>query len=122
LNKKQFEAVREIALSLPGIVESVSYGTPSFKLKDKLLARFHEDGESLVLKMDVETRDMMLQMNPQVYSITDHYLKYPYVLVKLHNADLADLKGHFQAAWRQIAPKRMIKELDSGNGSSGGRS
>ncbi|TMV50145.1 MmcQ/YjbR family DNA-binding protein [Paenibacillus mesophilus] len=121
MSENAFEAVREIALSLPGVVESVSHGMPSFKLKDKLLARFHEDGESLVLEMDVETRELMLQINPQVYSITDHYMKYPYVLVKLRNADPDDLKGHLLAAWRLIAPKRMIRELESGYGSPGGR-
>jgi hypothetical protein len=104
-----------MALSFPGVAEAISYGTPSFKLKDKLLARFHEDGVSLVLKMDVETRDFLLQAEPEVYSITDHYKNYPYILVKLVNADLEDLKGYFHRSWRSHAPKKRLNELEQQN-------
>jgi hypothetical protein len=108
-----------MALSLPGVTESVSYGTPSFKLKDKLLARLHEDGVSLVLKMDLSARDIVMQVNPEVYSITEHYRKYPYVLVKMTEADPNDLREHFHDAWRSVAPKKMIKEFESGSGPTG---
>ncbi|WP_176705885.1 MmcQ/YjbR family DNA-binding protein [Paenibacillus hemerocallicola] len=121
MNSERFEAIRRMALSLPGVTESVSYGTPSFKLKDKLLARLHEDGVSLVLKMDLSARDIVMQVNPEVYSITEHYRKYPYVLVKLTEADPNDLREHFQAAWRTVAPKKMFKEFESGSGPTGER-
>lgn len=35
-----FETVCEIARTLPGAEESTSYGTPAFKVKGKLFARF----------------------------------------------------------------------------------
>ena len=43
-----FETVREIARTLPGAWRGV-YGTPAFKVKGKLFARQHQDGESLVM-------------------------------------------------------------------------
>ncbi|MBD2868253.1 MmcQ/YjbR family DNA-binding protein [Paenibacillus arenilitoris] len=110
MEHNRFEAFRRMALSFPGVVEAVSYGTPSFKLKDKQLARFHEDGVSLVLKMDMETRDFVLQAEPVVYSMPDHYKKYPYVLVKLAEADMDELKGHFLRSWRANAPKKLLRE------------
>lgn len=103
------ESFRKMALSIPGVIESKSYGTPSFKIKDKLLARFHEDGESLVLKMDLETRDFHIQINPETYYITDHYKQYPYVLVRLHKVDFEELKGHLLRIWTSIASKRLLK-------------
>ncbi|MDF2650988.1 MAG: hypothetical protein K0Q73_6793 [Paenibacillus sp.] len=106
------KAFRMVALSLPGMIESVSYGTSSFKLKDKLLARFHEDGESLVLKMDFETRDFLLQVNSETYFITDHYKNYPYVLVRLNEVHLEELRGHLLKIWKSHAPKKLLAQLE----------
>ncbi|WP_199620760.1 MmcQ/YjbR family DNA-binding protein [Paenibacillus alkalitolerans] len=114
-----FESFRKMALSLPGVAESVSYGTPSFKLKDKLLARFHEDEASLVLKMDFETRDFLLRVNPETYYITDHYKNYPYVLVRMRNADLKELNGHLQRIWKSHATKKLLQTFEERQGNDG---
>ena len=54
-----FDTVREIAQTLPGAEESTSYGTPAFKVKKKLFARQHQDGESLVIGVDFDQREEM---------------------------------------------------------------
>ena len=51
-----FDTVREIARELPGAIESTSYGTPAFKVGKCLFARQHQDGESLVIKIDPAQR------------------------------------------------------------------
>ncbi|XID94893.1 MmcQ/YjbR family DNA-binding protein [Paenibacillaceae bacterium WGS1546] len=107
-----FEAFRKMILSLPGMAESVSYGTPSFKLKDKLLARFHEDGETLVLKTDFETRDFLMSVDSNTYYITDHYKNYPYVLVRMSSVDMEELAGHVRSLWKSLAPKKLLKEYE----------
>ena len=43
------DRIREIAFSFPGVTEASCYGTPAFYLNKKLLARFKEDGLSLVI-------------------------------------------------------------------------
>jgi hypothetical protein len=78
-----FEQVRKIALALPNVEEGTSYGTPAFKTSRKLLARLKEDGDSLVVATTFEEREEMMEADPQTYYITDHYLKYPWVLVRL---------------------------------------
>jgi hypothetical protein len=78
-----FEQVRKIALSLPSVEESTSYGTPAFKVSGKLLARLREDGDSLVVGTTFEEREEMLAADPETFYITDHYLKYPWILVRL---------------------------------------
>jgi hypothetical protein len=78
-----FEQVRKIALSLENVEESTSYGTPAFKSGGKLLARLREDGDSLVVGTTFEERQEMLDADPETYYITDHYLKYPWILVRL---------------------------------------
>jgi len=86
--------VRKIALSLANVEEGTSYGTPAFKVDGKLLARLREDGESLVVGTTFEEREEMMATQPETYYITDHYLKYPWVLVRLsrvHSDSLRDL-------------------------------
>jgi hypothetical protein len=89
-----FKDVRKIALSLDNVEESTSYGTPAFKINGKLVARLKEDGESLVVGTTFEEREEMMGAEPKTYYITDHYLKYPWVLVRLsrvHSDTLRDL-------------------------------
>jgi hypothetical protein len=95
-----FEDVRRIAMSLENVEEGTSYGTPAFKVRGKLLARLREDGDSLVVGTTFEEREEMMAAEPETYYITDHYLKYPLVLVRLsrvHSDALRDLLGR---AWR----------------------
>src|SRR5580693_9268706 len=95
-----FENVRGIALKLPGVEESTSYGTAAFKAGGKLLARLREDGESLVVGTTFEERAEMMAAEPETYYITDHYLKYPWVLVRLSRVHPDALRDLLARAWR----------------------
>jgi hypothetical protein len=91
-----FEDVRRMALSLENAAEGTSYGTPAFKTGGKLFARLREDEESLVVGTTFEEREELMAGEPETYYITDHYLKYPWVLVRLsrvHPDALRDLLG-----------------------------
>lgn len=91
-----FEDVRRIALALDGVTESTSYGTPAFKVGGKLIARLREDNESFVVGTTFEERAELMAAEPDTYFITDHYVKYPWVLVHLsrvHPDALRDLLG-----------------------------
>jgi hypothetical protein len=95
-----FDAVRKIGLALPGVEDGTAYGNLALKAHGKLLAcvpthRSAEPG-SLVVKMDFEDRAELLAAAPDVYYVTEHYVGYPSVLVRLSrvNADvLRDLLG-----------------------------
>src|SRR5256884_5000925 len=87
-----FDTVREIAQTLPGAEESTSYGTPAFKIKGKLFARQHQDGESLVIPMDFDEREDMMSTAPNKFYITDHYLNYPWMLVRMSNVSKDELR------------------------------
>jgi hypothetical protein len=95
-----FEEVRGIALSLKNVEEGTSYGTPAFKAGGKLLARLREDGDSLVVGTTFEEREEMMAAEPDTYYITDHYLKYPWVLVRLSRVDPDALRDLLSRAWR----------------------
>lgn len=109
-----FETVREIARALPGIEEGTCYGTPAFRVRGKFLSRLKEDGETLVVRIDFDTRDILMQADPETYFITDHYAGYPAILVRLARVDRDDLAKLLEDSWRQAAPKRLIAEYERG--------
>jgi hypothetical protein len=100
-----FKDVRKIALSLENVEEGTSYGTPAFKVDGKLLARLREDGESLVVGTTFEEREEMMAAEPETYYITDHYLKYPWVLVRLSRVPSSSLRDLLNRALRLASGK-----------------
>lgn len=108
-----FETVRDIALSLPDVEESTSYGTPALKARGKLFARLHQDGHHLVLKCELLEREMLLQAAPDVFSITDHYQDYPWILVDLSTVSRQALPDMIERAWRMVAGKKQLGQHGS---------
>jgi len=106
-----FDTVRQIALTLPGAEESTSYGTPAFKVKGKLFARQHQDGESLVVGVDFEEREEMMSAAPEKFYITDHYLNYPWMLVRMSKVRPDELRDLLIRSWRRAAPKNLLASL-----------
>ncbi|MFC4597201.1 MmcQ/YjbR family DNA-binding protein [Cohnella hongkongensis] len=107
-----FQRLRRLTRSLPEVEEGTAYGTPAFRVGKKLLARLHEDRVTLVLRIDLESRDFLMQAHPEVYFITDHYRNYPYVLVRLDAIGTDELKGRLELAWRSCAAKRVLAMYD----------
>ena len=103
---------REIALALDKVEEGTSYGTPAFKVQGVLFARLRDDIGALVLRTTMEERPELMVADPETYFITDHYLDYPYVLVRLSRVHPDALRDLLRAAWRlaaeskRTAPKR----------------
>jgi hypothetical protein len=95
-----FEDVRKIALKFPHVEDGTSYGTPALKVKKKFFVRLREDGDSLVIGVPFEERDALMAEQPETYYITDHYLKYPYVLVRLSKVSEDALRDLLKGAYR----------------------
>ena len=105
-----YARVQEIAREFAGVEDSTSYGTPALKVCGTLLARLKEDGETLVLKTTFADRDLLLVAAQDVFYLTDHYLKYPWILVRLPRIDESFLRELIAEAWRLSAPSRFVKE------------
>ena len=104
--------VRKCAMALPGVVEATSYGTPAFKVRGKLLARMHQEEPAVVIRFDRDDRALLIDSDPETFYITDHYLNYSWVLVRLANATEDILGGLLEQAWRQYASKKQLAEYD----------
>jgi len=106
-----FDTVRQIAKTLPGAEELTSYGTPAFKVKGKLFARQHQDGESLVVGVSFEEREEMMSAAPEKFYITNHYLNSPWMLVRLSKVRPDELHDLLIGSWRRAAPKQLKASL-----------
>jgi hypothetical protein len=104
---------RKIALSFPETHEKESYGNQAIFVAKKFFTRYRKNDDSLVFIVDsMETRDMMLELDPKTYFITDHYKDYPSVLVRMERITPDELKLMLERRWRQIAPKKLVKEIE----------
>lgn len=121
-----FEDVRRLALALPETSEKTSWGSMSWRVKDKgfvwerpisqadrkamgddapdgpiLGVRTADEGEKLALIAD----------NPEVYFTIPHFDGYPAVLVRLDRIDQAELEELITEAWCNRAPKRLAAQF-----------
>ena len=90
--------VRELALSLPGTIERPSYGTPGFRVKDRLFARLREDPAALVVW--TEEKEALLLSEPEKFFTTPHYDGHPMVLVRVEAVDRDELGELLGDSWR----------------------
>src|SRR5262245_62162889 len=97
-----FDIVRELARALPDIEESTGRGEPSLKVRGKLLVcpAIHKSAEpdSLVVKIGFDQRAELIAEDPDVYYVTDHYVNYPSVLVRMSRIDRDALRGLLKMA------------------------
>jgi len=103
-----WDTVRQLALELPGAEEGASYGTPAIKIKKKLMIRLREDGEAFVLACSFADRELLRAEQPEIFYITDHYLNYPWVLVRFATVRHDQLNDLLQRAWKLVThPKKL---------------
>lgn len=105
-----FEVVREIALALPDVEESTIHGAPSLKVRGKLLAcpAIHSSAEpdTLAVRFDPDERASLISEEPDTCYVTDHYVKYPTVLVRLASINRSDLRDLLERAWHFVTSKK----------------
>src|ERR1700752_757354 len=106
-----FDTVRKIGLALPGVEESTAYGSPALKVQGKLLAcvpanRSAEPG-SLAVRVDFNDRAELLAEDPDVYYVTDHYVGYSAVLVRLSRVNPDVLRDLLRMAYKFVTRKAV---------------
>lgn len=106
-----YDTIRRMALTLPNVEESTSYGTPALKVKGKLFIRWRteDDADTIALKMPFDQREELMTADPESYFITDHYRNYPCVLVRLSKVPPDALHELIQIGYREALPKRRGK-------------
>ena len=119
-----FDVVREMALKLPDIEESRIHGAPSLKVRGKLLAcpALHRTAEpnTLAVRIGLDQRAALLAAEPDVYYVTDHYVSYPTVLVRLSRIDRDSMAALLERAWQFVTSKGKPR-MSRGSNRTGSR-
>lgn len=104
-----FDTVREIGLRLPGVEESTAYGSPALKVRGKLLACIpvnrSAEPASLAVRVDFDERAELLAADPDLYYVTDHYVGYDAVLVRLSRVNPDVLRELLGMAYKFVTRK-----------------
>lgn len=112
-----FDTVRAIGLKLPGVEESTAYGAPALKLHGQLLACIPSnrsaEPDSLVVRVDFDDRAELLAADPHVYYVTDHYLGYTAVLVRLSRVTPGKLRDLLGMAHKFISQNKAAPRASS---------
>ena len=106
--------VRRIALSLPETVEKPWFGTPGFRVKDKLFLRIRSEAEGglVVFVSDLGEKEALLHSDPKKFFTTPHYDGYPAVLVHLDAIDVDELQELIVESWRIKAPPKVLAKWE----------
>ncbi|XYH95785.1 MmcQ/YjbR family DNA-binding protein [Sorangium sp. So ce1128] len=108
-----WEQLCKLGLALPEVVEDVWFRTPALKVRGKSFVRLKEDGQSVVFLLEsVDEQEFLIETQPDIYFITDHYRGYPAVLARLSALRAPECRMRLERAWRLKAPKTLLKQLD----------
>lgn len=117
--QRGYERYLKIARELPGVEESTGYGTPAVRVRGKFISRWRTEAEgALAIRCDFLDRQMLLQAQPEVFFVTDHYRDYPMILVRLDKVRADALRDVFERAWRRVAPESLVSSWQA-DGASG---
>jgi hypothetical protein len=98
-----------LAAHLPGVETAPHYGKLWLKVAGKTLAGPCREPGALAVHCPVELKEHLIEARPDLYYDTDHFRGWPAVLVRMAAIDDETLGDRLEAAWRQRAPKKLLK-------------
>jgi hypothetical protein len=108
-----FDAAIKIGRTLPDVEVTTTWGAQALKVRGKLFAcvAINKSAEpnSMVVRMDTAQRDLLIEEDPETYYVTDHYVDYQCVLVRLSRVSPDALRDLILGAHRFISQKTKKK-------------
>lgn len=110
------ELFRQLALGLPEAEESAHMGHPDFRVRGKIFATLGYPDESWgMVKLTPEQQEEFVREDPDVFRpVPGGWGRKGNTHVCLAAATEETLRPAFRAAWRNIAPKRLIQQVEHG--------
>lgn len=101
---------RKTMLSMDGTSEGPYFGRPSVFYGEKFVGRVHDREEAVALRVgSIEMRDVMLEAEPKLFYVTDHYRPWPMLLARLKALDTRTLKDLVLARIGEIEARTKKK-------------
>jgi hypothetical protein len=107
------ETLRKIALALPEAEERETWGTPTFRVRNKIFAMFSEGGREVWMKSTHDEQRALVAMEPDTYFVPPYVGPSGWVGVVLSAAtDRDEIRELMTEAWRLTAPKRLAASFE----------
>jgi hypothetical protein len=117
---RSWAAVRDFLVEFPGCEKEPAGGREVVRVSEKVLAylaineRSRPSGVAgneafVIVRIDLDRRQHLLEMNPEAFFVTPHYQNYPGVIVRLSTVDQKQLRDLLVDACRLVAPKRLTQ-------------
>ncbi|QQR40491.1 MmcQ/YjbR family DNA-binding protein [Devosia rhizoryzae] len=96
------------ARGLREVEQSTSYNTPALKVAGNAFVRMLDD-TTAVLQCPVDQKVLLMEISPEIFFETDHYVGHDAVLVRLDQISDEELALKLEDAWTFKAPERLRK-------------
>lgn len=105
---------RRLALSFPEAAESAPQGVPEFRVRTKTFASLgHPEGERGTVKLTPAEQARYMAADPQqVFLAKGPRGQRGWTVVHLAAANTKLLQAALVAAWRNAAPKQLVREYE----------
>ncbi len=102
---------RKIMLAIKGTDERPYFGKPAVFYAENFVGRVHDKEDAVALRVGtIEMRDVMLEAEPKLFYITEHYKPWPMLLARLAVLDRTTLKELIAARMGEIDAKAKKKK------------
>lgn len=107
---------RKMTLGFPESSEDSHMDHPDFRVKGKIFATLGPDEDWGALKLTPEQQEFLIRAEPAAFKPANGaWGKRGYTIVTLIEAKEDDVRHALTQAWRNTAPKSMVKQFDEKN-------
>jgi hypothetical protein len=105
------ETARQLALSLPEAEEKSHFGTPDFRVKNKIFATVHVDKQYMMVKLPVVDQSVFCAFDKEVvFPVPGGWGRKGATFFNLKKVKKAMLLDALAVAWKSVAPVKMVQK------------
>lgn len=106
-----WEEVAAFALTLPGTQLATYFNQPSIKVaaNGRAFINLGSEVDSFVLSIDADTKELLIETEPETYWQTPHYHRWPALLVRYRSNDPERVAAMIERARDQAAAKKPAR-------------
>ncbi|NAZ83360.1 MmcQ/YjbR family DNA-binding protein [Kineococcus sp. R8] len=105
--------LRAWALELPAVEERETWGSATFRVREKIFAILppDEDDPTATVKADRQEQAELVEGDPVSYGVASHVGRFGWVSVRLRTVDAGELHSVLMGAWFRTCPARLRSAL-----------
>ena len=107
-----------LSLDLPQVTLAHPWGNEALKAHGKMWCWWSPYVDAAVFRAEKPEREMLLEADPQTFTLHPHYAAHNLILAKAGRIDPDWARARLINDWRAAAPKRWLKEWDAAQPSS----